>query len=79
VSISRQGGLGHELILYFTRPIADEAGPVVARAFYEALFSSKDSTLNMDAVAYAFDDAVWELRKINISPSRWAPFVHFGM
>jgi hypothetical protein len=53
----------------------DEDGPVIARAFYQELFKSEN--LNEDAVPYALDVAVAELRG-RVSPERWASFVHFG-
>jgi hypothetical protein len=56
--------------------MSDAEGPVVARLFYEHLFSSQPITL--DAIPYALDHAVGELRRRGIPPERWATFIHMG-
>jgi hypothetical protein len=54
----------------------DADGPLVAKRFYEKLFAKDDITL--DAVPYALDYAVAELRKSGVPPERWATFIHMG-
>jgi hypothetical protein len=56
--------------------MSDAEGPIVARLFYEHLFSSQPITL--DAIPYALDHAVGELRRRGIPPERWATFIHMG-
>lgn len=51
-------------------------GPIVARVFYKELM--KDNYLNLDAIPYALDFAVQELRKQGVPPHRWAPYIHMG-
>jgi hypothetical protein len=58
------------------RAISDRDGPKVAKWFYEELFSKE--VIDADAVAYALDKAVGNLRKMGVPPKRWAPFVHMG-
>jgi CHAT domain-containing protein len=65
-----------ECLLTLVRAISDLDGPKVAKRFYEELLS-KD-TIDSDTVAYALDSAVRELRDSNVSPERWAPFIHMG-
>jgi hypothetical protein len=49
----------------------------VAQWFYEELLSNE--TIDADAVAYALDHAVRNLReKIPREPKRWAPYIHMG-
>jgi CHAT domain-containing protein len=64
----------HMLITF--RSIWDNDGPAVARVFYKALLAER--VIDADAVAYALDEAVSELRSKGVSPSRWAPFIHVG-
>jgi CHAT domain-containing protein len=61
---------------WLIRSIWDADGPAVARAFYEALLS--EPVIDADAVAYALDEAVSKLRRQNVSPTRWASFIHVG-
>jgi hypothetical protein len=58
------------------RNIDDEDGPVVAREFYAALLAKE--VIDADAVAYAIDEAVSELRRRDVSLARWASFIHVG-
>jgi hypothetical protein len=58
------------------RSISDADGPVVARAFYQAVLATE--IFDADAVAYALDDAVSKLRRQDMSPTRWASFIHVG-
>jgi hypothetical protein len=59
------------------RAIRDDDGPRVAKWFYEKLLSSE--VIDADSVAYALDCAVGKLRNSNVSPDRWAPFIHMGV
>jgi hypothetical protein len=54
----------------------DADGPRVAKLFYERLFA-KD-LITLDAIPYALDYAVSDLRKSGVSPERWATFIHMG-
>jgi hypothetical protein len=54
----------------------DVDGPSVAKLFYERLFAEEVITLN--AIPYALDYAVSELRKHGVPPKRWATFIHMG-
>jgi hypothetical protein len=54
----------------------DIDGPQVAKLFYERLFA--EDVITLDAIPYALDYAVAELRKSGVSPSRWATFIHMG-
>jgi hypothetical protein len=54
----------------------DVDGPLVAPKVYEALFSNEIADL--EAVPYALDDAVQELRRNGASPNRWATYIHVG-
>jgi hypothetical protein len=54
----------------------DADGPIVAKEFYERLFAGDSITL--DAIPYALDYAVCELRKTGAPPERWATFIHMG-
>ena len=57
----------------------DADGPLVSSVFYRELFKSSHDNIDPDAVAYALDTAVLELRRQGRPPSRWAPFIHFGI
>ncbi|EIN12315.1 hypothetical protein PUNSTDRAFT_130576 [Punctularia strigosozonata HHB-11173 SS5] len=57
----------------------DGDGPVVAGAFYRALFRDGTVELDLDAVPYALDEAVRMLRGAGVSPMRYAPYIHFGI
>jgi hypothetical protein len=54
----------------------DEDGPRVAKMFYQKVLENK--TVDADAVAFALDYAVSELRKNGVPPERWATFIHIG-
>jgi hypothetical protein len=56
--------------------MSDEDGPAVARAFYETLLAKE--IIDADDVAYALDEAVSILKGRNVSPARWASFIHVG-
>jgi hypothetical protein len=56
--------------------MGDVDGPFVTKHFYKKLFES--GTVDVDAVAYALDHAVTELRKSGVPPERWATFIHMG-
>jgi hypothetical protein len=62
--------------LISSRAMNDADGPRIAKLFYERLFSADIITL--DAIPYALDYAVDELRKSGVSPERWATFIHMG-
>lgn len=59
--------------------MGDVDGPVVASRVYEELFKGDDELLDPDSVPYALDAALAELRSQRVHPSRWAPYVHFGI
>jgi hypothetical protein len=52
-------------------------GPTIARAFYEALLA--EQVIDADAVAYALDEAVSQLKRQDVSIARWASFIHVGV
>jgi hypothetical protein len=54
----------------------DVDGPLIARLVYEKLFSLE--VIDGDAVPYALDAAVAELRRQGAPPEHWATFVHMG-
>jgi hypothetical protein len=56
--------------------MGDDDGPAVAKMVYEMLFA--EEALDADAVPYALDAAVQQLRKRGLPPSRWATFIHVG-
>jgi hypothetical protein len=56
--------------------MADVDGPVVAKSFYDTLFS--EESFDLDDVPYALDVAVQSLRQNKVPPRRWALFVHMG-
>jgi hypothetical protein len=58
------------------RAISDEDGPKVAKCFYEDLFARE--ILDVNAVAYALDNAVAKLRQSGVPSNRWVPFIHMG-
>ena len=59
--------------------MGDIDGPKVAKHVYEALYQKDALTRDPDAIPYALDAAVSELRNKGLHPSRWAPFVHIGI
>jgi hypothetical protein len=56
--------------------MSDADGPRVAKWFYERLFA--EEVITLDAIPYALDHAVAELRKSGASPEQWATFIHMG-
>jgi hypothetical protein len=44
--------------------------------FYKTLFAQQ--IIDTDAVAYALDEAVSTLKAQDVSPARWASFIHVG-
>jgi hypothetical protein len=59
--------------------MGDVDGPVVAKAFYEELFSGKSEYIDPDKAPYALDMAVGKLREKGLHLSRWAPYIHYGI
>lgn len=57
----------------------DVDGPRVAKAVYEHMFSGDGEFLDPDAVPYALNVVVKELRTQGLHPSRWATYVHLGL
>lgn len=57
----------------------DVDGPVVAKRVYEEIFQADQECLEADIIPYALDAAIAELRGQNLHPSRWAPYVHYGV
>jgi len=58
------------------RYIHDIDGPIVAKSFYKEVM--KSGCFDFDAVPYALDAAVQDLRKKKVPVHRWAPFIHMG-
>jgi hypothetical protein len=58
------------------RTMNDVDGPLVASKVYEELF--RNEIVDLEAIPYALDDAVQELRRNGVSPNRWATYVHVG-
>jgi hypothetical protein len=56
--------------------MCDEDGPRVAQVFYQKLFENE--FINVDAIAFALDHAVTELRNSGVPIHRWATFIHMG-
>lgn len=61
------------------RSMDDVDGPVVAKKVYEELFAGDEELFNPNSIPYALDAALQQLRKQNLQPARWAPYVHFGV
>ena len=56
----------------------DEDGPDVAGEFYREFF--KDAAdIDSSRAAYALHKAVQHLRAKDVSPVRWAAFIHVGV
>ncbi|TFK18804.1 hypothetical protein FA15DRAFT_728771 [Coprinopsis marcescibilis] len=58
----------------------DQDAPIVANVFYQYLF--RNGTIAPPAptdAAYALHIAVQRLREQGVHPSRWVPYVHFGI
>jgi hypothetical protein len=62
--------------LIHSRAMEDIDGPQVAKLFYERLFA--EDIITLDAIPYALDYAVSELRKRGVPPKRLAAFIHMG-
>jgi hypothetical protein len=58
------------------RAMGDADGPLIAKHFYKRLFAQ--DVITLDAIPYALDHAVTELRKTGVPPERWATFIHMG-
>jgi hypothetical protein len=54
----------------------DSDGPRIAKLFYEKLFA--ENIISLDAIPYALDYAVAELKKSGVPLKRWATFIHMG-
>jgi hypothetical protein len=54
----------------------DADGPQVAQLFYKKLF--ENDHIDADAIPYALDDAIMELRRSGARAQRWATFIHMG-
>jgi hypothetical protein len=52
-------------------------GPEVAKTFYQDLLAQ--DIIDADAVPYALDAAVENIRRSGVSIERWASFVHIGL
>lgn len=59
------------------RTITDRDGPLMARAFYEALMNDTEDVISSDDIPYALDSAVKKLRS-KAPAYRWASFIHMG-
>jgi hypothetical protein len=59
--------------------MSDVDGPVVARELYSQLFAAGSTLLDPEVIPYALDDAISQLREQDLSPSRWASYVHLGI
>lgn len=59
--------------------MGDADGPIIAKMLYGELFAGDSAYLDPEAVPYALDAAVQELRAKGLHPSRWASFVHVGI
>lgn len=57
----------------------DADGPEIAKIVYKELYAGEGEFMDPDAIPYALDAAVGKLRHWGLHPSRWAPYVHFGM
>jgi hypothetical protein len=58
------------------RTMHDADGPRVTKWFYERLFA--EDMITLDAIPYALEYAIGELRKSGAPPERWATFIHMG-
>lgn len=59
--------------------MGDPDGPIVAKKVYEDLFRDNGALLDPDAIPYALDEVMHDLRRQGLHASRWAPFVHLGV
>ena len=61
----------------------DNVGTDIAKTLYQHLYKDPSKPFDPDAVAFALDEAVANLRKYlhgkEYAPSIWAPFVHYGI
>jgi hypothetical protein len=58
--------------------MGDIDGPLVASHVYRELFQGNNDLLDPDAIPYALDTAIAELRASGIAPARWACYIHMG-
>jgi hypothetical protein len=56
--------------------MSDTDGPIIAEIFYKRLFA--EDVITLDAIPYALDYAITELRNTGVPPERWATFIHMG-
>lgn len=61
------------------RTMHDADGPHVAETVYRSLFKERRLNMDVDAIPYALDQAVQELRDKGFSPGRWATYMHMGI
>jgi CHAT domain-containing protein len=54
----------------------DQDGAAVASAFYEKLFAGE--AVSADAIPYALDHAMRQLRESGAPLEHWATFIHVG-
>jgi hypothetical protein len=76
VSIDKIFFKGIKSYRFLIRAMNDVDGPRVAKLFYKTLFL--EEVITLDAIPYALDRAVSELRMYGVSPERWATFIHMG-
>jgi hypothetical protein len=62
--------------MYFSRSMNDVNGPFVIERVYMNFF--REGYLDLVAVPYTLDEAVNELRELDLPESRWATYVHVG-
>jgi CHAT domain-containing protein len=58
--------------------IIDRDGPIIAEIVYQTILG-KDGIPNIKMAAEGLHLAVQRLRKDGVPPSRWMPFMHFGI
>lgn len=56
--------------------MGDEDGPFVAKEVYRAIW--QEEVLDLDTIPYALDLAVLKMRKRQVPPHRWVPYIHMG-
>lgn len=65
------------LIFSFVRTMDDKDGPVVAKGVYSRIL--KNGRIDFDAIPFALDATIRELRDSKVWASRWATYVHMGV